>query len=122
MSDYEALGGESGLRAIIGDFIDREASDFIVGFFFQGKDLDRIKEMEFQLASAHLGGPHTYTGRGMRTAHAKHPINAGHFRRRLAILRTVLREHGADEAVIERWLAHDRRLEQTVTNGQECAP
>ncbi|MED5374259.1 MAG: group 1 truncated hemoglobin [Myxococcota bacterium] len=121
MSDYEALGGEPGLRAIVNDFIDREAGDFIVGFFFEGHDLARIKEMEFQLASAHLGGPHRYTGRGMGSTHAPHPINAGHFRRRLAILRTVLREHGADEAIIERWLDHDRRLESLVTNGQECA-
>jgi hemoglobin len=122
MSDYDALGGEPALRAIIDDFIDREAGDFIVGFMFQGVDLERVKEMEFQLASAHLGGPHAYTGRPLGPVHKRLPINSGHFARRLAFLRKVLGDHGVDPGIIERWVAHDAKLEPLITDGTHCTP
>ena len=121
MSDYDRVGGEAPLRAIIDDFIDRVAGDYIIGFFFAGRDLARIKDKEFELASAHLGGPHRYSGRPLGQAHQALPINKGHLRRRLAFLRTVLRDHGVDEEIAERWVAHDARLEDLITNGRECA-
>lgn len=121
MSDYDTLGGEAALRAIIDDFIDRVAGDYIIGFFFAGRDLDRIKAREFELASAHLGGPFQYRGRPLGQAHAQLPINKGHMRRRLAFLRTVLRDHGAPDDLAERWVAHDSALEDLITNGRECA-
>lgn len=121
MSDYDTLGGETPLRAIIDDFIDRVSGDFIIGFFFAGRDLDRIKAKEFELASAHLGGPHHYTGKPLGRAHQALPINKGHLRRRLAFLRTVLRDHGVDEDISERWVSHDARMEDLITNGRECA-
>lgn len=120
MTDYDTLGGEAALRAIVDDFIDRVREDFVIGFFFAGKDIERIKQREFELASAHLGGPHTYGGRPLGQVHGPLPINKGHLRRRLAFLRTVLRDHGVDEAVAERWVAHDERLEDLITNGREC--
>ena len=120
MSDYDTIGGEPALRAIVDDFIDRVRGDFVIGFFFSGKDIERIKDKEFELASAHLGGPYAYTGRPLGSAHAALPINKGHLRRRLAFLRTVLRDHGVPEEVAERWVAHDARLEDLITNGREC--
>lgn len=118
-SDYERIGEER-LRALIDDFIEVVAGDFIIGFMFMGKDLVRIKDKEFELASSHLGGPHSYTGRPMRRAHASSPINSGHFRRRLALLRSACQRHGVDEDIIERWIAHNQRLEAQVTNGLDC--
>ena len=35
-------------------------------------------------------------------------------------LRTVLRDRGAPEDVVERWIAHDRKLESVVTDGTDC--
>jgi len=100
--------------------VQRISTDMIIGFFFADKDLDRIVDKEFELASTHLGGPHAYTGRPLGQAHAPHRINAGQFRRRLALLRTVLREHGVDEDIIERWIDHDQRLLSVVTDGRDC--
>jgi hemoglobin len=121
-SDFEALGGAEGVKRLIDPFVDRVASDFIIGFFFEKVDLNRVKKMEASLACAHLGGPGEYAGRPVRKAHSPYPINAGHFRRRLAILRTVLTERGVDPEIIARWIAHDQSLEGQVTNGEECAP
>ena len=121
-SDLEALGGTEGVKRLIDRFDDRVASDFIIGFFFEGVDLNRVKKMEASLACVHLGGTGDYAGRPIGKAYSPYPINAGHFRRRLAILRTVLTEQGVDPGIITRWIAHDQSLEGRVTNGEECAP
>ena len=120
MSDFEALGGREGVYALVERFVRRSASDFIVGFFFEGKDLERIIFHETELACMHLGGPSVYTGRSLESAHKPLKINRGHFRRRLAILRTTLVEAGIDEAIIERWLAINQAEESRVVEDRDC--
>jgi hemoglobin len=120
MSDWESLGGADRVRVIIDAFVARMAGDAIIGFLFDGKDLVRVAKHELELSSVHLGGPSGYTGRGIVSLHRPMRINAGQFRRRLAILRTVLAEHGASDEVIARWVAHDRQLEQVITDGTDC--
>lgn len=122
MSDYDAIGGHEGLERVLGDFVARMADDFVIGWLFAGRDLERIVTHEVGFAAAHLGGPRAYAGRPLPEAHRPLPINKGMFRRRLALLRTVLRDHGVDEGLIDRWIAHDERLEAVVTDGTDCAP
>jgi len=122
MTDYERIGGRAGLETLIGAFIDRVFDDFIIGFLFIGKDRARIVRHEMEHASAHLGGPSTYSGRPIPAVHRPLRINAGHFRRRLAILRTVLSDHGVDADIIERWVASNQRLESSITDGTDCLP
>lgn len=120
MTDFERLGGETAVARLIRALVEREEKDFIVGFLFQGRDLERVIRHETAFAVAHLGGPNAYQGRPLHKAHAPLRINRGHFRRRLAILRTVLQEHEVPEDIIERWLAHDARFVDAVTNGTDC--
>lgn len=122
MTDYERLGGHDGVEALVRAFVTRVFQDFIIGFLFVGKDLDRIVRHEVAHASEHLGGPRAYTGRPIARVHKPLPINRGHFRRRLALLRTVLQEHDVDGDIIERWIAADRRLEEAVVDGTDCGP
>ena len=119
---YEALGGEAKLRAVIDDFVERVFADIMIGFFFASADKERIKHFEFEHASALLGGPHAYSGRPLRQAHAPHPIRGGHFARRMQVLRQVLAAHGVPEAVQARWLEHDLGLAGQITqdNLGEC--
>ncbi|MCB9680917.1 MAG: group 1 truncated hemoglobin [Alphaproteobacteria bacterium] len=121
MSDWDELGGETGVRALVQAFVDRVFDDMIIGFLFVGKDRDRIVQHELELASVHLGGPLGYRGRPIGPLHRALRINAGQFRRRLAVLRTVLRERGVAEEVVSRWVAHDQRLQPVVTDGTDCA-
>ena len=121
MTDFERIGEERLARAV-GDFVDRFFGDFVIGFLFEGKDRDRIARHELEHASRHLGGPMPYTGRGLKPVHQPLRINKGHFRRRLAIVRHTLREHGVDDDVIERWLAFERKLEPTITTDLDCLP
>ncbi len=116
-TDFERLGGTEGLVRIIEDFLDTVMDDFIIGFLFVGKDRARLVAKEVEHASAHLGGPHTYTGRPLERVHEPLPINRGHFRRRLALMRKTLVAHGVDEDIIERWLVHEASLIDRIVGG-----
>ncbi len=122
MTDFEALGGEPGVRALVRACVERFAADFIIGYLFEGRDLERIIGHEAELAARHLGGAGRYAGRPLDAVHRPLRINAGHFRRRLAIVRTVLRERGVDEAVIARWIAAEKSFEAAIVDGTDCAP
>ena len=121
-TDYERLGGSDGVEALVNAFLDAVFSDFIIGFQFAGRDLDRIRKHELEHAIALLGGPDAYTGRPIAQVHQPRKINRGQFRRRLVILRSILANNRVPEDIIERWLAHDSRFEKAVTDGTDCAP
>lgn len=110
------------LPALVERFVDRMFADFIVGFLFEGRDRDRIVRHELELARKHLFGVGGYTGRPIGPLHRALKLNRGHFRRRLAVLRTVLREEGVPEPVIARWITHDAALEGALTDGTDCVP
>ncbi len=119
---YDQLGGEQVLRAVIERFVDRIFDDVMIGFFFARASRERIKEKEFEFAAQHLGGPWTYTGRPLQTAHAQHAITGGHFMRRLQILDQTLVEFDVPEAVRAHWLEHTEKLRPAITaqRGSEC--
>ncbi len=114
--------GEAELRAIIDEFVDRMFDDIMIGFFFRRASRERIKEMEYQHAAEHLGGPVRYGGRALRDAHGAHRIMGGHFARRSKILSDVLVKHGVPDDIREAWLAHVESLRAHVTSdpGSEC--
>jgi hemoglobin len=122
VSNFERIGGEPVLRAIIDDFIDRVFDDLMIGFFFERANKARIKELEYQHASAFLGGPDAYRGRPLREAHARHPIMGGHFARRLTLLRQVLAAHNVDAEIATAWVEHNASLRGEVTQQKlgEC--
>lgn len=121
-SPYQRLGGSSGLRTIIDDFIDRVTSDIMIGFFFRNVDKARLKEHELAFAASHLGGPKEYSGRPLPVAHGPHRVMGGQFNRRLKLLENTLRDHGVDDDVIKLWLDHNERLRSQITRDtkDEC--
>ena len=118
--DLEALGGRAGVAAIVRDFVGRVFDDLIIGFFFVDSDRERIVRRETELALAHLGDDVIYGGRPLGQVHKPRRINRGQFRRRLAILRRTLEDHGAPEDVIERWIGREARLIDVITDGTDC--
>jgi hemoglobin len=123
-SDFDLLGGEPRLRAIIDRFVDRVMDDVMIGFFFRKVDRAQLKRLEYEFAASHLGAKTEYSGRPLDTAHGPHPIMGGQFNRRLVILRKVLEELEAPPEVIERWMAHNERMRPLVTRdtSNECDP
>jgi truncated hemoglobin YjbI len=96
----------------------------MIGFFFKGKDKRHLIQMELEFVLQLLGAAAPYTGRGIREAHAPHPIMGGQFNRRTQILRETMRDHELPEQVQRRWLEHTESLRSLVTPNEagECRP
>jgi hemoglobin len=69
---YKRLGGYDALAAVTDDFVGRLATDPQVGRFFKGHSTDslqRIRGHIIDFLCVATGGPCSYTGRDMKTAH-----------------------------------------------------
>ena len=67
---YQRLGGADGIAKLVDDVMAAHMTNPIVKTRFQNiKDLDRAKKMAREFFSAGSGGPETYTGKDMLTAH-----------------------------------------------------
>jgi hemoglobin len=111
---YDLVGGDAKVRAILASLYDRLFEDRMVGFLFEGKDKERIVELQTAFTCSFLGGPQRYEGKPLPEAHASLPLLPGHFDRRHWLLEQVLREHGVPEAVRLAWLRIDEALRSSV--------
>jgi len=116
-SDFERVGGEAGLRAVIDDFLDRVFGDVMIGYLFDGKPQARIRELEYRYAAEHLGADVRYEGRPLAEAHRASQIFDGHFARRMWLLRESLESHQVPIDVAARWLAHNEAQRNHVLAG-----
>lgn len=114
--------GEAKLREVISDFYSRVFGDVMIGFMFEGKNRQHLIDREYEFTASFLGGDVKYTGRPMRTAHARTPIFGGHFERRLQILRETLHDNAVDPDVQQVWIDHTLALRPQITadKGSEC--
>ena len=79
---YERLGGEAAITATVGQFYERIMGDASLSPFFADLDMDRQINKQIAFMTMAFGGPHGYTGKDLRTAHAglvKRGLNEGHF-------------------------------------------
>ena len=72
---YERLGGETNIRKIVNDVLDKNSSNPLIGYHFQNVDMNKLKQSVFEFFSMGTGGPHKYTGRDMRITHTGMNIN-----------------------------------------------
>lgn len=114
--------GPTIVRAVVDRFVDRMFDDFIIGFLFAGKDRERIRQHEFEHAARVLGADLPYTGRNIPELHRPMKINAGQFRRRLAILRGEIERAGLPDDIGAVWIEAQQRMERQITDGTDCAP
>ena len=76
---FDRLGGKDAIVAVVDDFVGNVAADKRINGFFAKTDIAHLKmELVDQLCSA-TGGPCTYTGRDMKTAHAGMGVKTKHF-------------------------------------------
>jgi hemoglobin len=67
---YQRLGGADGIAKLVDDAMAAHLTNPLVRTRFENiKDLDHAKKMARQFFSAGAGGPETYTGKDMPTAH-----------------------------------------------------
>ncbi len=66
---YDDLGGEAGMRVIVGHAIQRWMADPRVGPTFADTNMDRFRRLITDQLCQVTGGPCRYTGRDMAAAH-----------------------------------------------------
>jgi truncated hemoglobin YjbI len=76
---YERLGGETGVRKISNDILDKNLNNPKISHHFQKVDMDKLKQLVFEFFSMGTGGPHQYTGRDMISTHKNLNISENDF-------------------------------------------
>ena len=93
-SIYERIGGEPAVDAAVDIFYRKVLSDDRIAHFFESVDMDRQRAKQKAFLTFAFGGPSHYTGKDMRTAHAKMSLTDAHFDAVMENLGATLTELG----------------------------
>jgi hemoglobin len=69
VSLYDSLGQQAGITAAVDQFYVRVLADPTLSHYFDGADVDKVKEHQVGLLSTVSGGPQVYSGRSMELSH-----------------------------------------------------
>ena len=76
---YDRLGGKPAITAVVDDFVANVAADKRINGRFANANIDRLKQMLVAQICAGTGGPCSYTGRDMQSAHKGMNISDAEF-------------------------------------------
>lgn len=91
---FHDFGEKDGLVALVDDFMVNLVNDPRTRPFFADSDQKHVKEELVDQFCVILGGPCTYTGKGMKEAHAKLVINEAQFNALVEDLQVAMDKHG----------------------------
>ena len=70
LSLYDRIGGAAAVTAAVDVFYDKVLSDYRINRFFEGIDMSALAVKQKAFFTLAFGGPNTYTGQDLRSAHA----------------------------------------------------
>ena len=76
---YDRLGGQGAITAVVDDFVGNVAADARINKRFANANIPRLKTLLVEQICAASGGPCTYSGRDMVTAHTGMNIQPAEF-------------------------------------------
>lgn len=76
---YQRLGGQDAIVAVVDDFVGNVAADARINQQFANTNIPRLKQLLVEQICAGSGGPCSYTGRDMKTAHTGRHITEAQF-------------------------------------------
>ncbi len=95
---YDRLGGQQAVGAVVDEFYDRVVADDRVAHHFEEVDMSDQRAHQTAFLSAVAGGPGTYEGDDMATAHEGMRISNAEFDAIATHLDGALREFDVDDA------------------------
>ena len=98
-SIYERLGGEAAVDAAVDIFYRKVLTDRISSFF-DDVDMDRQRAKQKAFLTFAFGGPNAYSGKDMRSAHARMNLTEAHFNAVMENLGATLSELGVPPDLI----------------------
>jgi hemoglobin len=91
---YQAFGEQQGLRTLMDDFVKRLKADARIGDQFRDTNADALAQsLTLQLCQL-SGGPCTYKGPDMKTAHRNMDITKAHFNALVEVLQDAMNARG----------------------------
>lgn len=85
---YERLGSAEGIARLVEDVVDAHLNNPLVKTRYENvKDIEHVKQMSREFFGAGTGGPETYTGMDMLTAHKGMNISEQEF---LAVIDDIM--------------------------------
>ncbi len=94
---YDRLGGKDAITAVVDDFVARVAADNRINGKFAGANIPRLKTRLVEQICQASGGPCTYSGRDMKSAHAGMGITGAEFDALVGDLVTTLNKFKVPE-------------------------
>lgn len=114
------VGGEARLRQILEAFYQELTKDVLVGFFFDGKDVTQIAHKQEQFLLRAMGARTSYVGLPPARAHDKiAPILAGHFDRRIEILKRTLASFGLSAEDQAAWIRFEMSFRPQIVQSPD---
>ena len=105
---YERLGGDKAVDAAVDIFYRKVLTDDRISRFFESVDMDAQRSKQKAFLTMAFGGPNRYSGKDLRTAHARlvaAGLNDAHFDAVATHLSATLQELGVPSALIGEVLA-----------------
>jgi len=100
---YEKIGGDAAVNAAVDVFYRKVLADDRINMFFEGVDMGKQAAKQKAFLTMALGGPHNYSGKDMRAAHAHlvaKGLNDSHFDAVMENLGATLTELGVPGELI----------------------
>ena len=99
VSLYDSLGQQAGITTAVDQFYVRVLGDPSLSHYFDGTDVDRIKQHQVALLTTVSGGPEAYSGRTMHLAHRRLGVTGNAFDTVVGHLGATLDDLGVDPDV-----------------------
>ncbi len=116
---YDQIGGEAAVNAAVDIFYRKVLVDDRISRFFDDVDMDRQIAKQKGFLTMAFGGPVSYTGKDMRTGHARlvaMGLNDSHFDAVVELLGQTLTELNVPAALIEQVAAVAKSTRADVLN------
>lgn len=94
---HEAVGGESGMAALVDRLYERVLADAKIAAFFAHTDVDELKRHQQEFLTLAIHGVGRYHGRSMHEAHTGRGITDRAFDRLIQHLAETLADTGVDD-------------------------
>lgn len=113
---YQLIGGEAAVDAAVDIFYRKVLSDERIAQHFESVDMDVQREKQKAFLTFAFGGPHRYSGRDMRAAHARLALREPDFDAVMEHLGATLQELNVPAHLIDRVAAVALSVKSDVLN------
>jgi hemoglobin len=99
---YDRIGGQAAVDAAVDIFYRKVLADPLISSYFEDTDMDAQRTKQKAFLTMVFGGPNSYTGKDLRSAHAplvEKGLNDSHFDAVAGHLQATLDELGVDPQI-----------------------